>query len=218
MPVAVIDAYITYLVSADTKTLETTGGKAFHCRGAAAPSVSKFVWALHYFEASLDLFSNVSSPKIVQRVKQLRKAHSPKGSPPFDVHKALPEIWKAINSNEYGGVEGDDGEVLEEPRMNPFGTGLWRARTWTMLLIQLCLIGRVSEVTEFCPLVESIRLPRAEDAADWCPDGQPLWMAMTLVRWKTSKDKPVVRGQPARSARPTLTGLTPARLLACSAL
>ena len=193
MSVDIIDTYITYLTSKEEKVFTSLSGEKFGCRGAAAPSVSKFCWALLYFEASLDLFSNIKSPKILQRVKKLRKEHSQKGSPPFDVLTALPEVYAALSSDEYGGVEGEDGEVLEKPRSNPFSTGLWRARMWTMLLIQLCLIGRVSEVTEFCPLVESVKLPRKEDLADWGEDGQPLYISLTLVRWKTSKDKPVVR-------------------------
>eukprot|EP00613_Pedinella_sp_CCMP2098_P070590 CAMPEP_0171926046 /NCGR_PEP_ID=MMETSP0993-20121228/24596_1 /TAXON_ID=483369 /ORGANISM="non described non described, Strain CCMP2098" /LENGTH=472 /DNA_ID=CAMNT_0012564823 /DNA_START=32 /DNA_END=1450 /DNA_ORIENTATION=+ len=57
---------------------------------------------------------------------------------------------------------------------------------WTMFLIAICLMARCSEVTEFCPLYEDIRLP-AEHL--WDSDGYPKWIELALRDWKHRSQK-----------------------------
>ena len=68
------------------------------------------------------------------------------------------------------------------------GSGLHRKiLTWCTLLVQIVLFARPSEVCEFCPLIEDIKLPSEEL---WDVDGMPQWVMLCLRDWKQrSRDK-----------------------------
>ena len=55
-------------------------------------------------------------------------------------------------------------------------------QVWVMFLVQICLMGRASDVTiDFCPLLEDTQLP-----ADhlWDLDGLPKWIELGMRDWK----------------------------------
>ena len=57
---------------------------------------------------------------------------------------------------------------------------------WVMLLISICLMGRASDVTTFCPLIEDTLLPPPQL---WGTDGYPLWIELGMRDWKWRSKK-----------------------------
>ena len=85
----------------------------------------------------------------------------------FDFVKDLPLMWSACWSMAGWGYA----RMLE---------------TWVMLLISICLMGRASDVTTFCPLIEDTRLPPEQL---WGKDGYPLWIELGMRDWKWRSKK-----------------------------
>ena len=205
IPVRVIDTYVIYLTAPESDKLTTSTGVDIHCRGAGWPSVQKFVWALSAWEASLNLISNTKSPKLAQKLGRLRRLHVPVGAVSFDIME-LARVRKALFSEsvprddeeeqtecEGGDCNPETGGCPKCTRRNPFASGLKRVQMWPMLLIQLALIARVSEVTEYCPTIDDMRLPDKADKAQWCKDGFPMHIELLLRKWKWSKNRVAVR-------------------------
>jgi len=90
--------------------------------------------------------------------------------PSFDVVHELPRILEAIFEDEYEG------------RTNPFKCGLLRAMLFTMVMLQLVLIGRASLLSQFCPLYEDLEIPSMGLHMD--VDGIPKFIILTLRRWQ----------------------------------
>jgi OHCU decarboxylase len=70
---------------------------------------------------------------------------------------------------------------------------LKRVQIWAMLLIQLALIARVSEVTEYCPKIDDMRLP---DKADLLAASGTASVEM----WATGPNVLCLQGHPELSA------------------
>jgi len=220
LPVAMIDSFITYLTSDSSHTLAGLG-EAIHCRAAGWPSVLKFVWALTAFEASLNLICLTKSPKLVQRLRQLRRLHVTEGARPFDImdlkliHEALMADFVRNESEDETECDGADcsaeaGGCPKCGRANPFSSGLKRTQMWCMLLWQLALCGRGSEVSEYCFLFENIRLPPKDNPEEWCKDGLPLYIEVLLTKWKWSRGGTAVRPRSIVLAWLPANSLTPA--------
>jgi hypothetical protein len=59
-----------------------------------------------------------------------------------------------------------------------------RLEVWTTFLCQANIIGRGSDVTQFCPVWEDVKVPNKLDA-----DGLPAWIIVKLRDWKWRKTK-----------------------------
>jgi len=81
-------------------------------------------------------------------------------SVPFDFVKDLPVLHAATKSVPNWG---DDKKI----------------KAWTMFLFSICVFGRASDVTTYCPLLSSINLP--ESAHQWDADGYPDWLEVTML-------------------------------------
>jgi hypothetical protein len=57
-----------------------------------------------------------------------------------------------------------------------------RVRTWSRLLVALAVIGRSSDVTEYCPIIEEVEYPT--DPQDYFPDGLPRFIVLVWKDWK----------------------------------
>ena len=54
-----------------------------------------------------------------------------------------------------------------------------------MFLLAFVVMGRASDVTEYCPLVQDIIFPTAKD--DYAPDGRPLFLSIPWTNWKSRR-------------------------------
>lgn len=54
---------------------------------------------------------------------------------------------------------------------------------WTMFLVSICMMGRASDITTFCPMYEHIKLPPAHlwKTADGRADGLPPYITISLM-------------------------------------
>ena len=84
-------------------------------------------------------------------------------SPAFDMEKDLKLMFVAVWSITY------------------YST-LKQIQLWTLLLISIVLMGRSSCVTKYCPLIQAVELPEAENY--WDTDGFRRFIVIGLREWK----------------------------------
>ena len=79
-----------------------------------------------------------------------------------------------------------------EPLYNTcFGSSIFknhrrRVSVWSRFLVQFSIIGRASDVTENCPLIEKLKFPEHEN--NYLPDGTPRFVTVILTHWKSRPD------------------------------
>ena len=56
-----------------------------------------------------------------------------------------------------------------------------------MLLISICIMARASCITQFCPDMETLKLPKERH---WDKDGLPKYLIFSMVNWKSRKKGP----------------------------
>ena len=82
----------------------------------------------------------------------------------FHFEEVLPLLWDALWS-----------EQFNESHKK-------KVETWARLLLQLTVIGRSSDVSEYCPENWSVAFPSNE--AHYTLDGMPLWIEVKWLDWK----------------------------------
>ena len=82
----------------------------------------------------------------------------------FDMADVLPKLYDILFSEQY---------KMTEPK---------KIEVWARLMLQLCIIGRSSDVTEYCPSNGSIRFP--DDPRGYFEDGSPMWVEVSMTDWK----------------------------------
>ena len=83
----------------------------------------------------------------------------------FDMELTLPKLWKAV-------------WALAGWSM------LKRICCWAMFLVSCCIMARASCVTQFCPQIDTIKLPKERH---WDKDGLPKYIIVFFTNWKSRK-------------------------------
>ena len=97
----------------------------------------------------------------------------------FDMEATLPKLWKAV-------------WALAGWSM------LKRLCCWSMFLVACCIMARASCVTQFCPQVNTIKLPPQRH---WDKDGLPKYVIIIFTTWKSRKRANVGKPYPMKIHR-----------------
>ena len=100
-------------------------------------------------------------------------------APAFDMETALPAFWKALWMLKGWSV-------------------MKRICCWAMLLFSICIMARASCVTQFCPLIETLTLPKERH---WDKDGLPKYVIVSMTNWKSRKKAHVGKAYPLKIHR-----------------
>lgn len=198
--VETVFAYYTYLVTPPTEYVvaSTYDGTVVRLegRGLAFPTIHQALWAIAKTHLSLNLSDPTKARCITGPMAELKKEHVQRGAIAFDIvevraavatgllsavsnapatrRRARPqgmkELRAAVFTDEYQG------------RKNPLTTGLWRLQMWTMMMLQLSMVGRSSLMTTYCPHVEQLELPGKDTG--YSVDGWPEYVLLHLKQWK----------------------------------
>jgi len=101
--------------------------------------------------------SPAKAPDVRDLIRKYEEDDGTKTTAAFDFLTDLPKIWAACWSAPW-----DSSTSL---------------MVWCMFLIAICLMARASDVTQFCPLYEDMKLP---PAPLWGADGLPGWIDIGL--------------------------------------
>lgn len=148
-----------------------------HCRTSGAPEgtevARKYNTIKNYKSAitSVMLEMGVSSElctngkTITDQIRKYEEEDDESSAIAFDMQADAPKLFDAVFS-----VSG--------------WSPLKRIRAWAMFLVSCCICGRASCVTQFCPSVEDIKLPKA---SAWDKDGLPRYIIFVWKDWKSRK-------------------------------
>ena len=146
-------AFVGYL----TKTGIIAGllGGDIEGRGCGFPTVEKINTIISWLSNQ----SNVTDPCCIDEVKQyvtdLKKKHTTRGAPSVDFVEFLPKLKDAVWKSDH--------------------SYLWKVQVWAMILTQVNMIARVSELCRFCP--RPFTFPKS--LAEYDADGWPSYVETT---------------------------------------
>ena len=176
-PPEYVAAYLRYYTAPETSAIAVPVGlggaaaRSVKCRGNTSNSAFKVVWAVDKAHRVYGIHSPCKDPLVVQAVDLLKQNKSPEqGAQPFDIIYYFPQIRDKL--------------------WNPTGDiATWHVTTrlmvWTMLIISTACIMRPSTISEYAPLIESIKVP--EMMSQWDPDGYPMFLYLKIHMWKKKK-------------------------------
>jgi hypothetical protein len=155
-----VQAYICHMSNEGDKMQVGIEGRsnAFHSVRGRLGAVSG---TLREFGIPTGLEKDATTSKLVDH---LRESNDPQRAPAFSLEEALPKLFHALFT------------------LNTFSTWSKKVRVWARLLVTIALIARSSDVTDYCPKLENIKLP--DDPMDFTPDGMPRFLQVTFDDWK----------------------------------
>jgi hypothetical protein len=130
------------------------------------PSARKALWALRNVTVKAGLQICLPTNALNELMRKVKEDHRAKPASSFDMV--------------------DHGWLLHESSLTAWSRPLDSVMYWTMFLIMMACILRASEVTTFCPNIESIQLPEKDEDTD-SVSGLPNWMEFSLYKTKTRK-------------------------------
>lgn len=191
------NGYGGWLLSLDIECTTSTGPITFkapnvsevvtfiyHLRGSdqerplhQAGTIKAYLASITSVCAKFGVISPCASKEITDIMKTFVDQDGYETSASFNFTDDLPTLWASIWYISY---------------WNPSKMVM----VWTMFLVSICMMGRASDITTFCPMCEHIKLPPAHlwKTADGRADGLPPYITISLMDWKwrrrCNKNKP----------------------------
>ena len=157
-------AFIQYLITPK----ESTTAFGIYGRGVGYKSLEGFITVVRTIHRAAGIPEGLC-PTHGENVKAIKKdvfdRYHPEGALTLDCATFIPDAYVAVFSSDI-------------PHLD-------KLMRWAMLLISINIFARASEMTEYCPLAEDMTFPT--DAEDWCADGFPRYIKITLKWWKSKK-------------------------------
>jgi len=128
---------------ADRNKYWDINGERIYGRACGIKKLNAMATAINWYHSEIGLLS--SCPTMNDGYQQLRKIHEGKkgtvGARSVDAESALPDFFKSVWSNENSSV-----------------TNLEKTRNWLMILMMWNFMMRPSEIVQYCPLVENLKI------------------------------------------------------------
>ena len=156
---ALVETYLMFLRQ-DVEAFNTPTNKIFDHKGGC---LKVYIGAIG---AVCNEFHSTYCPTKDESVRNLLKQYKDNDgteqSEGFDMVNDLPKLWCACWNMPYWGRD-------------------MKIKCWAMFLVAMCIMGRASDLTHFCPTYEDMRVPLW---AMWTADGYPLYVDIALRDWK----------------------------------
>ena len=135
-------------------------------RECGNPSLEKYSSIISWLSKQSDVTDPCAIDSVKTFTKHMREKHESRHAPSLDFVEMLPRLKAAV--------------------WEAKGTYLSKLQSWTMILVQINLIGRGSEVCQYCPEYSDFAIPQLPEEYD--ADGTPKFVTVVLKDWKGRKN------------------------------
>ena len=189
-----VAAYLEWTVLPETRTLAGYAGIAIHGAGNKHASLRMHKCAIgaahRCFGSQVNPCAKAEDGAVTAVHRESSRNMDPEeAAEPFDVLEDLPKIRNVLFGARpcTGETSGGSNKKLCDCANCQISRwpALRRVMMWTMMLLMLALVMRISTATTYSPLAQSIALPRM--AAQYAADGIPDFIKLVIHKWKSVK-------------------------------
>ena len=169
-PVSILESLMRHMRAGDTDETAAAAAPGDHVRAVAGRmnkgnTIDKVMKCLSGTMLEFGQPPIARSPAMKIMIDEWTAVDTLSRAVSFDLEKVLPMLWVALWGSKISFKK--------------------KVAIWTMLLVQLAVIGRSSDITDNCPLNASVTYPST--SIGFMADGTPLWIQVDWTHWKGRK-------------------------------